>query len=435
MLTEQEEEQDEGGGALRLITPRVFAPLLATARYKGAWGGRGSGKSHFFAEYIIEACILNPGTRVVCLREIQKSLSQSVKLLIEDKIQSLGVGHLFRVLVTHIETPGGGIIIFQGMQNFTAESIKSLEGYHIAWFEEAQSMSAYSLGLLRPTLRLERSEMLFSWNPRSAADPVDQFLRSPEAPSNAVVVKANYEDNPWFPNVLREEMEYDKRRDPDRYAHVWLGAYQKHSSARVFHNWRIEEFDTPTDARFHFGADWGFSIDPTVLIRMFVVGRMLYIDQEVWKIGCEVDHIPALFAGSDVREPPRWDNPFGWSGIEGATKWPLRADNANPQTISYLRKRGFSNIAPSIKGKGSVEEGVEFLQSYDIVIHPRCTHVADEFSTYSYKIDKHTEEVLPELADKDNHTIDSIRYGIEPLRRAPSKPVFATYGQHASMRQ
>lgn len=414
---------------MQIPTAKVFLPLTKWARYKGAWGGRGSGKSHYFAEALVEHCLLYP-TRAVCLREVQKTLTTSSKLLIEDKILKFGVGNEFRVLDDRIETPDNGMIIFQGMQNHTAESIKSLEGFDIAWFEEAQAMSQHSFGLLRPTLRKDNAQMWFSWNPRKVNDPIDGFFRGPgEKAPDLVVVRALWNDNPWFPKSLHDEMLYDRRRDPDRYSHVWLGNYQAHSQARVFHNWRVEEFETPADARFYFGADWGFATDPTVLIRCWIKDRTLYVDYEVWQIGCEVDHTPALFAGSDTRNPPRWPNPKGHRGIPGATKWPIRADSANPQTISYLRRHGFENITASIKGPGSIEEGIEFLKSYDIVVHPRCPHVVDELSTFSYKVDSKTEEVLPILSDKKNHTIDSLRYSVELLRR-PGLPqaVFGVYG-------
>src|SRR6476659_4598489 len=138
---------------LRIETARVFRPLLEPARYKGAHGGRGSGKSHFFGELLIEECLSEKGTLAVCLREVQKTLAQSSKRLIESKIASMGVGHLFRIFNEKIETPGDGLIIFQGMQDHTAESIKSLEGYRIADVEEAQTLSERSLALLRPTIR------------------------------------------------------------------------------------------------------------------------------------------------------------------------------------------------------------------------------------------------------------------------------------------
>lgn len=211
---------------LRLETPRVFAPLLKRARYKGAYGGRGSGKSHFFAERIVVESIERRGLRTVCIRESLRSLKESSKLLIEDKIQSLGVGSYFRVLNDRIETPGDGLIIFQGMQDHTAESIKSLEGFHRAWMEEAQTISLRSLSLLRPTIRAEGSEILASWNARRKTDAVDEFFRG-NKPEGAIVVKANWRDNPWFPKVLEEERKLDLERYPDRYEHIWEGEYAK----------------------------------------------------------------------------------------------------------------------------------------------------------------------------------------------------------------
>lgn len=341
-------------------------------------------------------------TRAVCVREIQKSLDQSAKLLIEDKIEALGVGRCFRVMDKQIEVDNGGLITFQGMQNHTAESIKSLEGYDLAWCEEAQSLSRRSLDLLRPTIRKPGSELWFSWNPRKASDPVDALLRGKERIPQATVVEANWADNPWFPDVLREEKDWDRSRDPDKYAHIWLGKYQQQSEARVFKNYREEEFETPADARFYFGADWGFSVDPTVLVRCWVSGRTLYVDQEAYKVGCEIDATPALF-----------------DTVPGARLWPIRADSARSETISYMQRHGYPKITAAAKGAGSVEDGIEFLKSYDIVVHPRCRHTLDELALYSFKTDKTTNEVLPVLEDKDNHVIDALRYSVELLRKAP----------------
>ena len=209
-----------------IATPRVFLPLLHASRYKGVWGGRGSGKSHFFAEAVVERCLLQPGSRIVCVREVQKSLKDSVKRLIEDKIDALGMGGAFNVKAAEIGTPGGGVIVFQGLQDHTAESVKSLEGFNVAWAEEAQSLSSRSLELLRPTIRAPGSELWFSWNPRNAADPVDQLLRGITPPPDAIVVRANYGDNPFFPAELEAEREFDQRTKPDRYGHIWLGDYE-----------------------------------------------------------------------------------------------------------------------------------------------------------------------------------------------------------------
>lgn len=385
---------------LVIDTPRWFRPLLEPARYKGAYGGRGSGKSHAFAELLIERHIMGK-VDSVCVREVQKSLDQSVKKLLEEKIKAMNAGDYFEVQDKKIYSKNGGQIIFQGMQNHTAESIKSLEGYDVAWVEEAQSLSQHSLDLLRPTIRKEQSEIWFSWNPRSATDPVDALLRGPSPPPDAVVVQANYRDNPWLPDVLRDELAFDQRRDPDKFAHVWLGEYQQNSEARVFKNWVVEEFDSPPGAVFRLGADWGFAVDPSVLVRCFIDGRRLYVDYEAWMVGCEIDQLPDLF-----------------DRVPESRKWFITADSARPETISYMQRHGFPKINPARKGPGSLEEGVEFLKSFDIVVHPRCQHVIDELTMYRYKTDSLTGQVLPVLEDKSNHTIDALRYACEAARQA-----------------
>jgi phage terminase large subunit len=394
--------QDTNKGAtLQINTPRWAIPVVdAPARYKGAHGGRGSGKSHLFGEHLIELCSISK-VDAVCVREIQKSLNQSVKKLLENKIVDLGVQHLFEVQRDQILSAHGGRIIFQGMQNHTAESIKSLEGYDIAWVEEAQTLSQHSLDLLRPTIRKPGSELWFTWNPRNATDPVDALLRSDEPPPNSVIIPVNYEDNPWFPDVLRDEMEYDKKRDPEKFQHIWRGAYLKNSEARVFKNWKVEEFEAPPEAVHRLGADWGFASDPTVLIRCHIVGRKLYIDYEAYRVGCEIVDTPALFGT-----------------VPESELWPCTADSARPETISHMRKNGYPKIMPAVKGAKSVEEGVAWLQSFDIIVHPRCIHTIDELTHYSYKIDPLTNMVLPVLSDKDNHVIDGLRYACEGARRA-----------------
>jgi phage terminase large subunit len=209
---------------LKIPTAKIFEPLLAASRYKGAFGGRGSGKSHFFGEFMVETCQAQRGTLAVCIREAQRTLAQSSKRLIESKIASLGVGSGFKIFNDKIETPGDGIMIFRGMQDHTAETIKSLEGFKIAWVDEAQNLSERSLSLLRPTIRAKGSELWASWNPRRRSDAIDDFLRS-RNPAGAVVVNANWRDNPWFPSVLEDERKLDLSLYPDRYQHIWEGDY------------------------------------------------------------------------------------------------------------------------------------------------------------------------------------------------------------------
>lgn len=212
---------------LRIPTAEVFKPLYQPARYKGAWGGRGSGKSHDRAGALIDDSLYERGLLSVCIREVQKSLKDSAKRLIESKLQEYGLGAAdgFKPYSDRIETPGDGVIIFQGMQDHTAETIKSLEGFKRAWVEEAQTLSSRSLTLLRPTIRAPGSELWFTWNPRLRNDAVDQLLRGEEQPTGAVVIRANWNDNPWFPAELEQERQDCLRMQPDQYGHIWEGEY------------------------------------------------------------------------------------------------------------------------------------------------------------------------------------------------------------------
>lgn len=208
---------------VQIKTARVFKPLLADARYKGAHGGRGSGKSHFFADNAVERCVLRAPQRILCGREVQKSLKESAKLLIEDKIERFAFNK-FKVKNDEIYAPNGGVIIFQGMRDHNADTIKSYEGFDVAWVEEAHRLTAKSLQLLRPTIRKPGSELWFSWNPFRRSDPVDALLRGTTRPSNSLVVRANWSDNPWFPSELESERLHDLSFSPS-YRHIWEGDY------------------------------------------------------------------------------------------------------------------------------------------------------------------------------------------------------------------
>lgn len=218
---------------LQIKTAEVFLPLLQPARDKGAFGGRGSGKSHFFGDLLVEDCLAEPGNsggeglRAICIREVQKDLSQSSKALLEKKLWEHGLGEAdgFKVFKENIQTPGDGVIIFKGMNDYTAESVKSLEGFKRAWWEEAQTATKGSIMLLRPTMRAPGAQMWWSWNARRKKDPVDIMLRGPEKPTGAIVVKANWRDNPWFTAELEQERQDCMRMTPDDYEHVWEGEY------------------------------------------------------------------------------------------------------------------------------------------------------------------------------------------------------------------
>lgn len=374
-------------------------------RYRAAYGGRGSAKSHSFAAALLLKAAQTP-LRIGCYREIQKSIRDSVKRLLDDKIREIGLTDFYESTDTEIRGANGSLFVFGGLRT-NPDAVKSTEGLDVAAVFEANKVSQRSWDLLTPTVRKDGSEIWAEWNPEFETDPVDQMFRGKAgAPPGSLVRRVNWDDNPFFPEVLRKDMEWDKARDPDKYAHIWLGEYQRNSEARVFKNWTIEEFEAPAGASFRLGADWGFAVDPSVLIRCYIDGKRLYADYEAWMIGCEIDQLPDLF-----------------DRVPDSRKWFITADSARPETISYMRNHGFPKINAAQKGKGSIADGIEFLKSYDIVVHPRCAHLIDELTLYSYKTDPLTGNVLPILEDKHNHTIDALRYACEGARKSMKKPI------------
>lgn len=392
--------------ALQIPTAEVFEPLLDDgARYLGAYGGRGSGKSQFFAGLAVERSIAAP-TDIVCLRQVQRSLKFSVKREIENAIARHNAGYYFEVqdrqVISRPVTGGQGVMIFEGLQDHTADSIKSLSNFDVALLDEGQAVKRHAWSILRPTLRKPGSQLWCGWNPQDPEDPVDEFFRGKVKHPRAVCVEANWRDNPWFPAELEEERQHDERAlSPEAYAWVWDGAYLQLGDALVFRNWRVEEFDVPDGVTFRQGADWGFSIDPSVLVRCYLVGRRLYVCAEVYRIGVEIDQLPDFFRG-----------------IPDAEKWPTVADSSRPETVSYMQRHGFPKLRSAIKGAGSVADGVQWLQSLEIIVHPSCTYTARELRTYAYKVDKDSGKPLPILEDKKNHVIDALRYACEDVRRA-----------------
>lgn len=387
--------------------PKAFGFLWADkaddglpVRHRAAKGGRGSAKSHSIAQALVLKAAERP-LRVGCFREVQKSIRDSVKRLLDDKIADCGLSSFYTATDTELRGKNGSLFVFGGLRT-NPDAVKSLEGLDIAWVEEASRVSRRSIELLVPTVRKPGSELWWTWNPELDTDPVDEMFCGPDGPPpGSIVRQVNYTENPFFPDVLLRELEHDKRRDPEKYAHIWLGEYRRNSEARVFKNWRVEDFETPPGVTHRLGGDFGYSVDPSCAVRCHIVGRQLFVDFEAYRVGCEIDQLPDLFLS-----------------IPEAEKWPMVGDTSRPETISYLRRHGLPKIQAAVKGARSVEEGVAFLQSYDIVVHPRCTHMVDELTLYSYKTDPLTGAVLPVLSDKDNHMIDALRYALEGARRA-----------------
>lgn len=405
------------GWALRLKVPAWARPFLQPARYHMAKGGRSSGKSHWFAERLVEKMVANPDLQWVCIREIQRSLKFSAKKLIEGKIQSLGVAHLFDVQLTEISRKGGeGIIIFQGMQDHTADSIKSLEGFDGAWVEEAQNLSHRSLELLEPTIRKDGSELWFSWNPDQPDDAVQKLCTdlqemTPEQMADvggAVIVHVNYTDNPWCPKVARQQAKWWMRKDYERYAHVWLGGFNTKSEAQIFAGrWRVDEF-TPGPAWEgpYQGGDFGFSNDPTCAVRLWIYQNTLYVEYDNGKTGLDLDDTADYFK----------------KHIPGFEKHVTPFDSARPESISYIKRHGLPKIKAVQKWPGSIEDGIEFVKTFDeIVIHTRCKDMQDEARLYSFVVDKRTGEVTDKIEDDNNHRWDAIRYALSKMIKRSKK--------------
>lgn len=387
-----------GATTPELQFPAKLRCLFRPARYKVFYGGRGGAKSWGIARALVLIAASSKKT-IVCAREVQNTMRDSVHKLLRNQIEALGLSPWFKITENSIRSSVGSEFIFKGLRVDGAQGLKSTEAIDICWIEEAQNVSEQSWATLIPTVRSDDSEIWISFNPDEESDPTYQrFVAKP--PPDAVVVEINYDDNPWFPGVLRREMEYCRSVDFDAYMHIWRGRPRKISQAAIFADKvLVEAF--PDDLwgqadRLFYGADFGFATDPSTLIRFFIIGRRLYISHEAYGVGIELDHMPEFY-----------------DGVPGAREWPIMADCARPETISYIRRQGF-NIDAAEKWSGCVEDGIAHIRGFEqIVIHERCKHVIDEANMYSYKVDAKTNQVLPVVVDKHNHCWDAVRYGLD----------------------
>ncbi|MFJ7312532.1 PBSX family phage terminase large subunit [Pseudomonas sp. NPDC098747] len=406
-------------GAIDLTFAPKFKPLFTPMRYKVFHGGRGGAKSWEIARALI-LIASSKKTRILCAREVQNTIRDSVHKLLKDQIESLGLLPWFTITENSIKSSVGSEFIFKGLR-YDVQGVKSTEGVDICWVEEAQTVTAASWDVLTPTIRKAGSEIWISFNPGEEEDPTYQrFVANP--PDDSIVVEVNYCDNPWFPEVLRKEMEYCKRVDYEAYEHIWLGKPKKISEAVIFSGkYRVHAFDDDLwrqADRLFFGADFGFSQDPSTLIRSFILGNKLYIDYEAYGVGVELDDLWKMYAGkagATEEQLKSWNvsDEAKYPGIPGAREWPIRGDNSRPETISFLRRQGF-NIDAADKWQGCVEDGITHLRGFEeIIIHERCKHMAAEARLYSYKVDKMSGDVLPVIVDKHNHCWDAVRYGLD----------------------
>ena len=369
-------------------------------RHKALYGGRASGRSWSIATYVI-VCACRSRKLIVCARQYQNSIKDSSKELLERRIRDLGLSDQFVITntaITHIET--GSSFIFIGLER-NVDSIRSLEGADIVWVEEARTVSARSLEILLPTVRAPGSELIWSWNPEMPSDPVDEYFRSREPPPNSRIAHVTYLDNRFFKDTaLVSEMALMKAHNPDRYRHVWLGEYDISFERKVYTDVIVGRPEVPPDTRPLYGCDFGFSTDPSAVIKIYPLlkKRQIYIAAEA-VARVPMDQLPEL-----VRSVVRDDGDL------------IRADSSQPGTIEFLQARGF-DVRPAKKGQGSVRTGIQFLQGYQLVVDPACTEVCNELRLYSWPTDKLTGQVISGLnpIGGADHLLDSLRYACEDL--------------------
>lgn len=401
---------------------KAYRKLFSPARYKVFYGGRGAGRSWQVARYYLIRGA-EERIRVLCGREFQTSISDSVHRLLVDQIRLLGLDALYDIQKTEIRGINGTLFLFEGLHR-NVTKIKSMEGLDAVWVEEAEKVTNDSWEVLIPTVRKKGSEITITFNPDDETDPTYvRFIKN--TPPNSIVQKTTWRDNPHIPDTLLREKDYLFRVDPDAAAHVWDGECRSQTDAQVLRGkYRIDAFDVPTNRRGepawdgpYFGADWGFSAHPTALVRFWVappadpnnvakdkygrgIGYRVMIEYEAYGVGVDTDELPKMF-----------------DKVPDSRRHVIRADSARPETISALKRAGFRcQAAP--KWKGSVEDGIAWLRgAEEIVIHDRCRHAAEEARNWSYKRDRLTGDVLPTLVDASDHIWDAVRYGASPLIR------------------
>jgi len=379
--------------------PPWATQLYYPHRYKVLYGGRGGGKSYAIADALIYEALNRP-IRVLCAREYQSSIKDSVHRLLADRIDALQQSSRFEIQRDQIVSDNGSLFVFRGLRHNIA-SVKSMAGISHVWVEEAQTVSEESWRVLIPTIRDEGSEIWLSLNPGRKEDATSQrFLEN--KPEGCYRSKVNYGDNDHFPDTLEAERKADQERlDPATYAHIWEGAYAENTAAQVFADKvKVREFGGQGDGPY-YGADWGFSQDPTTIVRCWVHDGCLWIDHEAYGVGVEIDQTAALF-----------------DTVPSARDHVIRADCARPETISYLQRHGYPKVTAVSKWGGSVEDGIQHIRGYrEVVIHPRCVNAINESRLYSYKVDRLSGDILPTLVDAHNHIWDAVRYALQPLIR------------------
>jgi phage terminase large subunit len=382
---------------IEIVVPEIFDDLFDDYRYYVYYGGRGSGKSHSIARFLVYTA-LSKTTKILCARELQNSITESVYTLLKEIIYFYGLQRYFSIKIASIECKfNKSVFIFKGLAH-NIESVKSTEGVDIVWIEEADKVSQSSWDILIPTIRKPGSKLIITFNPTNEDDPVYQMFIV-KGQHNALVVKVNYNDNDYFPEILEKERLHLRATDFEKYLHVWEGELRTVSDAQVFKGkFVVEEFSSEGVEAFYHGMDFGFANDPSTVIRCFIRDKNLYIDAEAYGYHVEINDLGKLIRKVIANE-----------------YYKIKADCARPETISYLKNEGW-NIESAKKWTNSNIDGIEYIKGFSkVIIHPSCKNIIEEFKRFSFKVDKRTNEVLPIVIDDFDHGIDAVRYALNSL--------------------
>lgn len=394
----------------------MFTDPRAEHRYRVLRGGRGSGKSYTAAKMAAIWGAVEP-LRILCTREFQNSIKESFHAELKNAIESEPwLARQYDVGRDYLRHKTNGTeFIFAGLRH-NINSIKSMAQIDLCIVEEAETVPHESWKDLLPTIRADGSGFIIIYNPKRRDSWVAQTFDAGKPPPRSLVLDINHSDNPWFPNALKEQLQDDATRlDPALFRHIWEGAYYEQSQAQVFAGrYEVAEFEPSPDwGSPIYGLDFGFSQDPTAAVQCWVKDGALYIRKAFARVGLELDDTAIALQAA----------------MPGIERHRVVADNARPESISYLARHGLPLITACKKGKGSVMDGIEHIRAHKrIVIHPDAKPIIDEFELYSFKIDRISGKVTDDIVDAYNHCIDALRYALESQMRGRGGFMFAKAG-------
>lgn len=369
------------------------------------FGGRYSLKSHTVARYLLIKA-RESKTRVACFREFQNSITESSHQLLADLIKKYNLKDFVVTNNSIVNTINGSDFLFKGLWH-NEQSIKSIEGIDIAWVEEAQTVSKESIDVLTPTVRKEGSQIIYTYNRLLEDDPVHTRLVIEGRP-NTLILNVNYDiaiKYGMMPEVIRLEIEDDKIKRPSLYQHKWLGEPNS-LERKIFKGWETIE-DIPHEARLERrGLDFGYTNDPSSIVDIYYYNGGYIFDEVLYRKG---------MSNKELADTLKLLN-----------QTLTIADSAEPKSIDEIRNYGI-NIQPAVKGQGSINQGIQFIQDQKVSMTKRSTNLIKEYKNYLWKVDKDGKIINTPEGGFD-HCLDALRYAMTSFQPAdPSTGDFNMY--------